>query len=142
MPFVRSRKLYSDGKIWIEEINEELSGESKNWHENGKLWIRAFYRNGNLDGKREELYSNGVPMSQQFYQNGIREGERKEWHPNGTLAFYYYFRNGKIIDRFFTWKKKYAILLLKRRLHFHHSFSIITSHVISDLAKVISGFNI
>ncbi len=51
----------------------EGEGEYKLWYENGKLWIRCFFKNDKY------------------------EGEFKAWQKNGQLYKHCFFKNGEVV---------------------------------------------
>jgi len=141
---------YKDGK---------LEGEKTIWGIDGRLQARAFYRNGKLEGeykiwfleqlgfldcyqdgklngKSTSWHIDGQPRSTGFYRAGEREGEYKFLRQNGSIDHCVYYRRGRTVDRFFSLRKKIAILRVKKRILMKFLIPVISSYIISDLLKL------
>ena len=64
-----------DGKrdgLWIEH------------YENGRIKIKASFKNGMAHGIRQEWYDNGVKKQQGDFKNDEYDGRWLKWHPSGS----------------------------------------------------------
>ena len=55
------------------------------YHDNGQLWVKETYKDGELDGPRENYDENGQLMSTGIYTNGEKCGE---WVEEGEIVTY------------------------------------------------------
>jgi antitoxin component YwqK of YwqJK toxin-antitoxin module len=55
------------------------------YHDNGQLWVKETYKDGELDGPRENYDENGQLMSTGIYTNGEKCGE---WVEEGETVTY------------------------------------------------------
>ncbi len=53
--------------LWFSGYEGE--GERKDWHYDGKLWVRCFYKDGKLNGEFKSWWGNGKLSSHQLYKN-------------------------------------------------------------------------
>jgi antitoxin component YwqK of YwqJK toxin-antitoxin module len=78
-------------------------------HFNGKVYIKASYRNYLMQGKYEAFYFDGSPRMTLFYKNGYKDSAAKTYYYNGKLQnegryalgvkageWKYYYENGTI----------------------------------------------
>ena len=63
-----------------------LEGPDRRVHENGRLEVKARYRNGLRDGAYAEYFQNGQKAIAGRYREGRRVGEWTQWHPDGSPA--------------------------------------------------------
>lgn len=75
--------------------NQPREGEHKEFHENGELMERVFYKNGKPEGKSESWYENGQRKCLEFFRDGCLEGKRQSWYENGQLKYCEFYLNGK-----------------------------------------------
>lgn len=135
---LKERKYWHDnGRIFVHEFYREgkREGERKMWMSNGQIWEHEFYLNGKREGKRSFWHRNGMIMSREYYKNGKRDGEHKLWNDNGQLQDRKYFRDDMRIDASFTRNKRSGFLRMKKHLQEYCNHSIYT-FLISDLAKI------
>jgi antitoxin component YwqK of YwqJK toxin-antitoxin module len=102
-PLEEYKKFFGNGQIREHGFCRgwKYEGERKIWHDNGSLWMHAFYKNGELES-RKIWYSNGQLDCAEIFEEGnlIEEtdwyqdgkiklhklnGTRKLWHRNGRL---------------------------------------------------------
>lgn len=126
---IYTRGFYRDGK---------QEGCRKYWCTDGELWRREFYQDGMLDG-RCEVWSSGRLAMWKFYKYGKANGERKSWYENGRLWEYEYYRDDEIMDDEFSAKKKFPILVIKRKFRILHLRPTINSYIISAHLKPIKS---
>lgn len=100
--YFSSRKEYrvyhENEKLWMREFwkNGKPNGEFSKFYKNGRLEEQKFYRNGELNGEYKFWYENGRLMEYTLYQNGKREGKRMIWFSNGKLGGYEFYQNGNL----------------------------------------------
>lgn len=89
------KEWHENGHLAVKAFykNYKLEGEYKEWYENGHLTVKAFYKDGKLEGEYKSFHENGQPYSQTFYKDGKLEGEYKLWHSNGQLIVYALYKN-------------------------------------------------
>ena len=68
------------------------------FHENGQLWKRQNYKNGERDGLYEEFYSNGQLRSRGNYIDGERDGLWRIFDEDGNLTRTLTYRNGVMVE--------------------------------------------
>jgi antitoxin component YwqK of YwqJK toxin-antitoxin module len=71
--------------------NSSLNGPSTEYYENGKVKVKANYKDGALNGAYKSFHLNGLRQSEGNYDNGIKVGLWKGWHPNGKPSYEYVF---------------------------------------------------
>ena len=59
-------------------------GPNTTWHENGKRWTEAYYKDGEQDGPYARWYENGQKREVGTYKNGKQDGLKAEWDENGN----------------------------------------------------------
>jgi hypothetical protein len=124
-------KFYVDGK---------LNGDYMEWHANGKLKTKTFFRCGQTEGKTQNWYDDGKPRMEWTSRDGKLDGEVKQWDENGIVMLYEYYVTGKLADPKFSWEKKYAMINAKKRLYFQRTSSSIDPHMIPDLSKIVCEY--
>lgn len=106
-----------NGRISICRISTGRVEEVINWRENGHINSRSHFRK---DDDRTE-------------------GEYISWDINGKIWDHRFYRDGRMVDYFFTPKKKRGLLLIKRILRKDTTYK--TSFVIiKDLIQIIHNF--
>ena len=55
------------------------------FYENGRIYMKSFYKNGNKDGEDYRYFSNGEVQSKGFYKNGKLEGRNISYDENGNI---------------------------------------------------------
>jgi len=58
---------------------------SMTWRENGQLWCRAIYKDGEQDGLTEAWYDNGQIMEMETFKGNRRHGPTQTWYQDGKL---------------------------------------------------------
>ncbi len=89
--------FYSSGKLKSKETysNDTLLTETI-WHENGKLSVENFFKDGLKSGVCKEYYPTGNIKTEQAYVEGIEEGMYKSYFNNGKLYNDGKFKNGEL----------------------------------------------
>lgn len=89
--------FYSSGKLKSKETysNDTLLTETI-WHENGKLSVENFFKDGLKSGVCKEYYPTGNLKTEQAYVEGIEEGMYKSYFNNGKLYNDGKFKNGEL----------------------------------------------
>lgn len=116
--------------------NGRKEGERKLWYVTGGLGEQEFYRFGKLEGLFKLWHDNGVPYIQTSYRGNKIEGERKILYNTGNIYTWMFYQHDAVVDMRFTWKKKLAILRLKKLLHSRDVYRIST-FLISDLDNIV-----
>jgi len=93
--------------------------------------------NGKAEGVVRRWHENGRIRKQKFFRDGKSQGESKAWRDSGQLQFCQYYVNGHIVDHVFVWRKKCAILKVRKRLKSKCLNSAVGLYIISDLFNVI-----
>jgi antitoxin component YwqK of YwqJK toxin-antitoxin module len=80
-------EFYEDGLKRVEGYyrNDERDGRWNSWHDNGKLWSVANYKDGKLHGSQIVYYPNGNKYYEGRFENGLRKGVWKFWNEDGVL---------------------------------------------------------
>ncbi|MBN1107707.1 MAG: toxin-antitoxin system YwqK family antitoxin [Bacteroidales bacterium] len=73
-------------------------GEWLRYHQNGKLFLKAFYLNDKLHGKFETWYENGKPEYSGTYKNNAREGKWVIYDDKGAVKYEINYVNGMTED--------------------------------------------
>lgn len=78
----------SDGRRLTEVPVKEgrVHGLARGWHENGKLEVEEFFKDGVSDGVRTRCYPNGNQRNTATIVGGTLDGPYTEWHENGQLV--------------------------------------------------------
>jgi MORN repeat protein len=90
-------------KAYFRLPNKLRHGEAKVWHENGRLWIHSFFKDGQLEGDFKLWYKDGQPYQHSFYKEGKFEGEYKEWYENGQLCSHSFYKDGNLEGEYKAW---------------------------------------
>ena len=77
---------YKDGKA---------DGESIDYHGNGQIKTKCFYKNDTVQGYQSEYYENGVMSSQGNVNKGEFDKEWRSYYKDGTLYAINYYHKGK-----------------------------------------------
>jgi antitoxin component YwqK of YwqJK toxin-antitoxin module len=80
-------EFYEDGVKRVEGYyrNDERDGRWNSWHDNGKIWSVAHYKEGKLHGKQTVYYPSGQKFYEGRFENGLRNGVWKFWNEQGVL---------------------------------------------------------
>ncbi len=100
--------------------NNLRQGEYKTFHENGVLWIHAFYLNNKLHGEYKLTSITGQLLEHTFYQNGKLHGGRRIFCRNGDkrrATFYYQGIDLHVDPDTLTEKDKVYIIMSGRLPH-------------------------
>lgn len=81
------RLYYPSGALQKEENyrNKDLSGQSSEYYENGKLKSTVGYAAGLREGVGQTYYETGILKSEGTYRNGALQGEFREYDKSGNL---------------------------------------------------------
>ena len=60
-------------------------GPYEGYYDNGQLWERVTYEDGERDGLYEGYYNNGLLGSKVTYKNGKWDGPYESYHEDGQL---------------------------------------------------------
>ena len=82
---------------------EPKNGLHKSWHENGQMWKRHIFKNGEEDGLRESWHTNGQMSVRCTLKNGKRYGLFESWYPNGQMHIRCTCKNGKEDGSYKSW---------------------------------------
>ncbi len=88
---------------------EVRDGVQMQWYENGKIWRRIEYKNGQRDGGFIEWYPDGTKAKQGQYLHDQEEGNWEAWQPDGTRAWQAQYRSGKIAGQKLYWSAEKLI---------------------------------
>jgi len=76
--------------------NGLLHGETKEYHDNGRLAKLDMYKEGHLHGEIKKYYKNGRLEELITYKDGKREGAMKCYYTNGALKIDSLYKNGRV----------------------------------------------
>jgi antitoxin component YwqK of YwqJK toxin-antitoxin module len=99
------KEYYDNGNLRYTAFRDKENrnqGEVLNYYENGKLWGKAIYKNGEKNGLDKNYYENGVLKDSVIIKDGNRIGIGKYYYKNGKLSATGDFVNGKLSGE---WKK-------------------------------------
>jgi antitoxin component YwqK of YwqJK toxin-antitoxin module len=65
------------------------------YHDNGQLWVKETYKDGELDGPTEVYYENGQLLSKGTYKDGEGDGPLEIYWDNGQLMSTGIYTNGE-----------------------------------------------
>lgn len=106
--YYKSGQIQMKGYSKVATLNkEEFEGVVLYYHENGKLFHEASYKNGKLNGTRKVFYESGELEQQGRYKEGKREGMWKTFLKNGKIKTKGRYRNGEKVG---VWKTFYRNL--------------------------------
>lgn len=77
----RDRWGYTD---WLLQAYN-LTGVSKEWRTNKKVYSETLYSKGRRDGLQKRYHPNGALCAEINYANGSLDGEWKDYHESGQL---------------------------------------------------------
>ncbi len=84
--YYKNGQVQMEGFSTINEPNKEnFDGLVTYYHQNGKPFHKANYKNGKLDGVRKVFYESGELKEQGRYKNGKRQGIWKIFYKNGKI---------------------------------------------------------
>ncbi|MCX6317297.1 MAG: hypothetical protein NTW29_08400 [Bacteroidetes bacterium] len=63
------------------------NGDHEEYHDNGKLKHKAFYKNDKVDGPSMYWYDNGQVQKEHYYKNGVRSGTWRDYYRSGKIEF-------------------------------------------------------
>jgi antitoxin component YwqK of YwqJK toxin-antitoxin module len=95
-----SISYYENGQLWekITYTNGELDGVHERYYENGQLKYRINFKDDKYDGPYESHHNNGQLWYKTTYKNGKEEGLSESYSQNGELKFSGCYKNGDSID--------------------------------------------
>ena len=67
----------------------------KEYYDNGQLWFKESYKDGERDGLFETYYSNGQLESKGSYKDGKQDGLWEDYHWNGQLKSKWSHKDGE-----------------------------------------------
>ena len=86
-----------DSNLMKEIFSEgQHHGESKSWHENGKLKGKQYYSNGTQIGACSHWYANGKKSKVHHLKNKQNHGLYTEWFPKRAEKSEVNWANGKV----------------------------------------------
>jgi len=90
------REFREDGGLYVRCYYKdgEKHGHFKQWHRNGNIHVHALYKNGQRHLQRAEWYKNGKLFLLCSYQDGVKVGEHTEWYRSGQLHLVQHYENG------------------------------------------------
>lgn len=96
-----SQSYYADHTVAekVNYVNGLKEGEWFQYHQNGKLFLKAAYVNDRLNGKFEVWYDNGKPEYSGSYKNDSRDGKWLVYAENGTVKYEINYNEGMTEDR-------------------------------------------
>jgi antitoxin component YwqK of YwqJK toxin-antitoxin module len=65
--------------------DETFNGDYESYHDNGRLWEKVNYINGNKHGIYSSFHDNGQLEEEVNYIDGLRQGIYKSYYSNGKL---------------------------------------------------------
>jgi hypothetical protein len=92
-------ETYPEGKIKLRynvDADGRKDGASTEYHENGKVKIRAEYRAGQLEGPYASFHDNGQPHVSAIYKQGKLDGEYTNRNAAGQLQTTASYKQGKL----------------------------------------------
>lgn len=102
---------YKNGKIQMEgysssavPLEEEFDGLVTYYHDNGKPFHEANYKNGKLEGVRKVYYESGELKEQGRYKDGKRDGIWKTFYKSGKIESKGKYQDGEKVG---IWKTFY-----------------------------------
>ena len=102
---------YKNGQVQMEGFStnntpneEQFEGLVMYYHENGKPFHKAHYKNGKLNGQRKVFYETGELKEHGNYVNGKREGSWKTFSKKGKIKTKGRYKNGEKVG---IWKTFY-----------------------------------
>lgn len=87
--------LIRDGIHYLQSTNKPITGETREFFENGQLKVSVRYRDGKKNGISEIFREDGQLRSSVTYQNGYKEGLEKSYKSDGSTYFIATNSNGK-----------------------------------------------
>ena len=97
---VTTKSEYSEGRIQKKvgfEDEKETTEERYEYYENGQLWIRENYKDGQQHGLTELYYENGQLSIKGNFKDGEQHGLLKYFSEDGSLQRSYKYENGEMI---------------------------------------------
>ena len=76
---------------------EIKNGPYEEYHQNGQLAVKSFYKDGELDGPHEEYYKNGKLRIKCTCKDGKLDGPYEIYHKSGKLAEKTFYKDDKEI---------------------------------------------
>jgi antitoxin component YwqK of YwqJK toxin-antitoxin module len=120
--------------------SKERNGYYRLYHENGKLAMEMFYKNGKLHGEERSYHQNGQLQNTSSTIMGSYEGPFKYWHATGVLHQEGNYINNNIEGNLKTYYPNGVlkeIVFLVRALKMVH-ISCITKTVKSEKRGILS----
>ena len=97
---VKTKSEFSEGQLQKKvgfENGKETTEERYEYYENGQLWIRENYKDGQQHGLTELYYENGQLSIKGNFKNGEQHGLLKYFSEDGSLQRSYKYENGEMI---------------------------------------------
>lgn len=70
--------------VYVDNETKEKVAEVE-FHENGQLYIKKKFKDGEMDGEAWSYYKDGQPWSLNTFKNGVYHGKYKTWYENGQV---------------------------------------------------------
>ena len=80
-----NRILLLIGVVLVVGCGPPRDGPYELYQENGQLWVKMTYKDGELDGPIEYYYENGQLLEKMTYKDGERDGPFEHYYENGEL---------------------------------------------------------
>ena len=87
--------LIRDGIHHFQSTNEPITGETREFFENGQLKLSTRYRDGKKNGLSETFREDGQLFRSVTYQNDYKEGLDKSYDSDGSTYFIATYSKGK-----------------------------------------------
>ena len=100
------KEYYENGELYMagDYKNGKKEGIWKTYTESGKLWIKDEYKDDKLDGEHYKNYTSNMKFSEQGnYENGVKVGKWTEYHENGIKSSEGDYLNNKKVGKWIEW---------------------------------------
>ena len=81
-----------------ENTQNPFTGVMEDFHNNGQLWERINYKNGEPEGLHESFHKNGQLRWIRNYKNGKEHGFTEQFDENGTLTGTVEYKDGELVE--------------------------------------------
>jgi antitoxin component YwqK of YwqJK toxin-antitoxin module len=91
-------KWYDNGQMWVRTTYKdgERNGLYEEWHDNGQMFMRTTLLDNYINGLYERWYYNGqMFMRGTFKDDGKRDGLYEEWYDNGQIKTRAIYKDGE-----------------------------------------------
>ncbi len=89
------REIKTSTRHYFEDVAGLIQGESFEYYDNGKLWVHAFFMDGERHGEYKSYYDNGNPLVHTVCKNGYRHGRYTRFEKNGDIELHTFFYFGE-----------------------------------------------